>query len=131
MTLETIKIYCLLLILRCRNAPKYRLIKHCYTTHKKDCGGNIKFTIYQYAGFWMRHKLGDRYKMRNMDGSYLECIVIYYPLNCTYDIKYKKDIVVSSTLKYYDDLRALVGITMSNKETDFREVPIHFLNKIK
>lgn len=59
--------------------------------------------------FYANHKIGDRYEMRNRDGSVVDCLLVYYPL----------DTPVPT---------ALIEIKINNK-SDFREIPIHFLNK--
>ena len=61
--------------------------------------------------FYKDHKIGDVYKMKNRDGTYELCQLVYYPL------------------ENYKDFTALVEIN-KGKYIDFREVPIRFLNKV-
>lgn len=89
-----------------------QLIEHCFNIHKDSFGGNIKFTFEQYESFWKTHQIGDKYDMRSRDESVVVCKVAYYPL------------------PNYSDLRALIEIKLENG-TDFREVPVHYLEKIK
>lgn len=89
------------------------LIMHCFEKHK-TLHETIKFTYEQYDGFWKSHKLDDQYSMRSRDGSVVTCKVAYYPL------------------PNHPDLRALIEIKMENAKgtNDFREVPVHYLEKI-
>lgn len=84
------------------------LITYCFNEHLKDIGGEVSFTLDQYRSFWEQYKPENNYQMKNRDGSFVNCKVAYYPL------------------PYYKDLRALIEIPM-NEGTDFREVPVHFL----
>jgi hypothetical protein len=89
------------------------LIKHCFDVHVSDCNGEIKFTFEQYSDFWKNNAIGSKYEMRNRDGSIVTDIsIVYYPLP-------------------HPTLTALVGIPMKNNATDYREIPVHFLKKIK
>lgn len=60
--------------------------------------------------FWKDHKIGDRYELKNRNGSVETCLIAYYPL------------------ENYNDFTALVEIPKSGYN-DFREVPIRFLTK--
>lgn len=84
------------------------LVIHCFNEHVKDIGGRVLFTFDEYRAFWLSHSVGDRYSMRNRDGSIIDCSVAYYPI------------------PYYKDLRALIEIS-NGAYIDFREVPIRFL----
>lgn len=86
------------------------IIKHCFTEHAKL--GEIKFSYEQYEKFWVEHKVGDEYRMVNRDKTSVICKVAYYPL------------------PDFADLRALIEIKIKDG-TDFREVPVHYLERIK
>lgn len=88
-----------------------KVIKFCFDEHVKDLNEEIKFTYEQYESFWLNHKLGDNYRMKNRDGSYVNCKVVYYPL------------------PYYADLRALIELERE-VGVDLRDVPVYFLEKI-
>lgn len=88
---------------------KNDLVKHCFEEHKKDFNGDIKFTYEEYLKFWVNCYPKSKYEMRNRDGTYSKCHVVYYPL------------------PYYKDLRALIELD----QNDLREVPVHFLRLIK
>lgn len=87
------------------------IIYHCYDEHLKLFDGKVKFTFEQYEIFWKNHQTGSDYKMKNRNGSMVDCKIAYYPL------------------PYYDDLRAMIEIPMKDG-FDFRDVPVHFLQKI-
>lgn len=64
--------------------------------------------------FWINHRIGDVYKLRNRKGNSELCTIVYYP---------PED---------YNDPAALVEMNeVKNKDFnfDFREVPIRFLTK--
>lgn len=88
-----------------------KLIRHCFDVHKNDLP-EIKFTFEQYREFWVNHFIGSKYIMRNRDGSEVTCEVVYYPL------------------PNHSALTALIAIKIPNG-FDYREIPVHFLNKIK
>lgn len=105
---------------------KDEIIVHCFNEHQKDAG-ELKFTFEEYKRFWLECENRPAYKMKNMDGSYLDCKITYYPLNMTYDIiKDKQGETISAELVHFQDLRALIEIEMPYG-TDFREVPVHYL----
>lgn len=85
------------------------LIKICFESHIKDKGAYFSFE--EYRQFWVDHKIGDLYELKNKDGSIFICKIAYYPL------------------PYYKDLRALIEID-NGDWNDFREVPVKFLKKI-
>lgn len=58
--------------------------------------------------FSLNHRPNAQYKMKNRDGSYVDCKVVYYPLDVP------------------DDNVALIAIKMTNG-TDYREVPIRYI----
>ena len=105
---------------------KFKEIEYCFNEHKKDCGGKVKFTLSQYATFWLQDKPGNLYKMVNRDGSFMECEVLYYPLRSTYE---------NGKVKMFSDLRALMRmkkplVSEGEEHMDIREVPVHFLELI-
>jgi len=104
------------------------IIEYLYNTHKENAG-ELKYTIEQLREFYDQHKPSDIYKMVNRDKSYVICKVAYFPLDCTYDCNYDREgNLISSELKYFNDLRALVEIEVKGG-IDFREVPVHYLEK--
>lgn len=86
------------------------LIKKCFDEHVKDLV-NVYFSFEEYKQFWLDHNINNTYEMVNKDRSVLICKIAYYPL------------------PYYKDLRALIEIVHEDW-SDFRDVPIKFLNKI-
>jgi hypothetical protein len=100
------------------------LIQHCFDEHVKDAGVTVKFTFEEYKDFWLQHNHGDVYLMKNRDKSTVECTIAYYPLASTY-LTNAQGI---TSLKVYDDLRALIEIPIKGGY-DLREIPVVFLTK--
>lgn len=108
---------------------EYRKLHETYVGLAADIGSGIQFSFQDYVLFKKQHTLDAVYTMGNRDGSVVECKVAYFPLHCTYDEKKTKDgTLISSELRYYKDLRALVEIAVPGG-IDFREVPVHFLTR--
>lgn len=73
---------------------------------------------------WQQHQIGNTYQMNNVGGKPDINIwkIAYYPLTGTYKSEQWVD---------FDEPRALVETTLPNgRGTDFREVPLRYLNKI-
>lgn len=125
-----IKVFLSLLLIQYKHWNEFKVIKHCFESHKKDCGGKIKFTLLQYAQFWVQHKTGDKYTMATKESEPLLCTMVYYPISSTYDTKLnKRREVVGTVLKQLNDLRAVVEIKTKDG-TELRETPIHYLENI-
>ncbi len=82
---------------------------------------------------WIDHKIGDVYSMINIGGKKDDgkWKIVYYPLFGTYKPtgEYFMDKPVSEYVAF-EEPRALVEKPMKDG-TDFREVPLRYLTKIK